>query len=369
VSEANNIWTVDTPQYPIRIGRGVRERVAQFAPPNAARFALISDSNVCSLHCDSVREKLAPLGHVETLPFPAGEAAKTREMKADLEDRMLATGFGRDCVIVAVGGGVTLDLAGFVASTFMRGVPWISLPTSLLAAVDAGVGGKTGVNAPAGKNLIGAFYPPLAVLIDLNFLTTLPTIEMKNGLAEMVKHAVIADKLHLDELLATGRQMPRPDLSVLGRAIHRSVQIKAHIAGEDPYEQNLRQVLNLGHTIGHAVEKVSKFEIRHGLAVSIGIAVVTAMAVELGIFPEADRTQVIAVLKTLDLPTRVPHDLDEQAILESTRNDKKGRHGRTRYVLPAGIGKMAQNEDGGYGMEIDDALVLSTLRALKDSPA
>lgn len=363
---APTVWSVTTPQHPVRIGRGILQSLSDFVPQNVATCAIIADQNVAELHADAVRKLLAGQWRVETFLVPPGERHKTRATKEALEDAMLAAGLGRDTVVIALGGGVTIDLAGFTAATFLRGVPWVALPTSLLAAVDAGVGGKTAVNTPAGKNLVGAFHAPAAVLIDLALLETLPLPEWQNGLAEMVKHAIIADKTYLDDLLLLWRRGELPEDIALGRAIHRSVQIKARVTAEDPRETNLRQVLNLGHTIGHAIERVSDYRIGHGFAVAIGISAATALAVEQVGFAAADRTTILAALRACDLPTTIPFDLPLDRIVAATHGDKKARRGTARYVLPVAIGAMARGPQGGYGIEVNDAVVLAALQQLRD---
>lgn len=347
-------------EYPVLIGDGVSDRSSELLPKGCTAVALISDSNLSQLHRSRIVGALGERVSVAPLDFPAGEASKTRATKQQLEDAMLAAGLGRDCAVLALGGGVTTDLAGFVAGTFLRGVPWIAVPTSLLAAVDAGVGGKVGVNAAAGKNLFGMFHQPLGVLIDLRLLTTLPPPEIDNGLAEMVKHAVIADPQYLERLEGDVDRLRALEPDALAEPIRRSVEIKSEVVAADTEERDLRQVLNLGHTIGHAIEAVSEFSIGHGLAVAAGLAVECGIACRLGLMESDDRDLVRDALDRLGLPTAPPDGLEPAALLEATKLDKKGRRGRPRYALPAAVGRMARGEQG-FAREVPDDVVLAAI--------
>jgi 3-dehydroquinate synthase len=354
--------------YPVHLGAGASAKLGDSLPQGCAAAAVISDENVAGLHAGIIGEILSERVRVETFSFPAGEENKTRRVKEQVEDGMVGRGLGRDCVVVALGGGVTVDLAGFVASTYLRGVPWIAVPTSLLAAVDAGIGGKTGVNTTAGKNLVGTFHQPHAVLIDLNLLATLPPGEVDNGLAEMVKHAVIADGAYLDELESAAAGLRRLDPAALAGPVRRSVEIKARVVAGDPTEEDLRQVLNCGHTIAHALEVVSDYKINHGKAVAAGLSVEADIARRLGLLDPGEMLRLRAALKSLQLPAAPPADLDPEALLRATRMDKKGRQGRVRYALPEALGKMARGPEG-YGHPVEDRVVLEALREVRDCSA
>jgi 3-dehydroquinate synthase len=322
--------------------------------------AIVADETVASLHAARVEAALGGAPLLATVSFPAGEKSKTRATKERIEDELVERGLGRDGVIVALGGGVTTDLAGFVASTYLRGVPWMAVPTSLLAAVDAAIGGKTGVDTPLGKNLIGSFHRPLAVLIDLDLLSTLPREEVDNGLAEMVKHAVIADAAYLEELVQGADGIRALEPEALEAPLRRSVEIKAAVVHRDPEEQDERQVLNCGHTIAHAIEKTSSFRVRHGLAVSSGLSVEAGIACRLGILDSEERDRLRTALTGLGLPVAPPRDLAPSEILAATAVDKKGRKGRPRYALPEALGRMARGPEG-YGLEVEDSVVLAAL--------
>lgn len=339
---------------PSALGRAIATRWP------AHRMVLIADATVAALHGDRVR---AALGAEVVLTFPPGEASKTRETWAMLTDALLARGCGRDTVLVALGGGVTGDLTGFVAATYLRGIPLVQCPTSLLAMIDAAIGGKCGVDTPAGKNLVGAIHHPGLVWIDPTFLETLPLAARREGLAEAIKHGVIAEASYLAWLHAT---MPTlVDASPLPRGIahalvERSVGIKCEIVAADEREANRRQVLNLGHTIGHAIEQVSGYAVAHGEAVAIGMMAEARLAVRLGLAATAVPERISEVVRAAGLPTALPMAMDPAAILAATRQDKKARSGTVRYALPAAIGRMAGAEQG-YGIPVEEAAVLQTL--------
>jgi 3-dehydroquinate synthase len=293
---------------------------------------------------------------VDILTIPAGESNKTRETWSRLTDEMLAKGYGRDAAVIALGGGVVGDLAGFVAGTFMRGIPIIQVPTTLLAMIDASIGGKTAVDTPAGKNLVGVFHAPAAVLIDPQVLITLPVRELRAGFAEALKHGVIADEPYLNDVASRASRL----LSASGPAgdsmlslIVRSVEIKADIVSRDEREEGLRQVLNFGHTIGHAVELVSGYSLLHGEAVAIGMALESELAETIGLAQAGTAAAVSKALKSAGLPTALPPGSDGEAVIEAMRSDKKGRSGRTRFALPLRIGAMA-GEDTGWTVSVSD---------------
>jgi 3-dehydroquinate synthase len=298
-------------------------------------------------------------GTADVLTTPFGESNKTRETWARLTDQMLANGYGRDCVVIALGGGVVGDLAGFVAATFMRGIPVVQIPTTLLAMVDASIGGKTAVDTPAGKNLVGVFHPPAVVLVDPQALATLPLREMRAGIAEIVKHGVIADEAYLREVASRAAEV----LSASGSTsdtmlslIVRSVEIKADIVSRDEREDGLRKTLNFGHTIGHAVELVSGYSLLHGEAVAIGMALEGRLAEIIGVAQTGTAADISKALQSAGLPTDLPKGFEGDAVIEAMRADKKGRLGKTRFALPARIGAMAGAETGWTVSVRDDQL-------------
>jgi 3-dehydroquinate synthase len=269
---------------------------------------------------------------------------------------MLAKGYGRDSAIIALGGGVVGDLAGFVAATFMRGIPVVHVPTTLVAMVDASIGGKTAVDTPAGKNLVGAFHHPAAVIIDPHLLATLPLRELRAGFAEVVKHGVIADESYLrrtassiSELLSERGSMGDSMISL----VIRSVEIKADVVSRDEREEGLRKVLNFGHTIGHAVEMVSGFSLLHGEAVAIGMALESQLAERIGVAQTGTAATVTGTLQAAGLPTALPPGFEADAVIDAMGLDKKGRSGKTRFALPLRIGAMA-GADTGWTVAVGD---------------
>ena len=244
----------------------------------AERFAVISDDNVAPTHGRTVMEAGIDAGlDMALYTFPAGEASKTRKSWSILTDELLEAGFGRDSCVIAVGGGVTTDLAGFVAATFLRGVPVIQVPTSYLAMIDASVGGKTGVDVHAGKNLVGAFHPPRLVVADPEVLETLEVYERAQGLVEAFKHGAILDAEYFASLEGEAPDLLAADPAVAGPAVARSVQLKAEVVSEDEFEGGYRQILNFGHTLGHALEAASEYALGHGSAVALGMLMETRL--------------------------------------------------------------------------------------------
>jgi 3-dehydroquinate synthase len=284
---------------------------------------------------------------VEGVTIPAGERNKTRETKAWLEDRLLEFGAGQDTAMLAVGGGMTGDLTGFVASTWHRGIPVIQVPTSLLAMVDAALGGKTAVNLPSGKNLVGTLHQPRAVYADTDTLATLADDDYTDGLAEVVKSAVIADA----RLERSIRELAARDDAALEHLIPRCMQIKSRVVRRDEREAGRRAILNFGHTVAHAVEFVSGYRVRHGPAVAIGMCVEARLATEVTGFPVRQVGRLRKLLAALGLPIDIPHGLDTDDLVEATRRDKKARAGEARYALPQRIGRMLPGQDVTIAIE------------------
>jgi 3-dehydroquinate synthase len=292
--------------------------------------------------------------------MPAGEAHKTRDTWAHLTDEMLAAGCGRDTTVVALGGGVVGDLAGFVAATFMRGVPVVQCPTSLLAMIDASVGGKTGVDTTAGKNLVGAFHAPAVVLADVDMIATLPVEHRRAGLAEAIKHGVIADAAHFEELDASLSALLAGDSDATLDAVARSVEIKSSVVKADEREHGLRKTLNFGHTIGHAIEQASGYALLHGECVAIGMVLEARLAEHLGVAERGTAERLERILERAKLPVARPASISAETVLAATRLDKKSRGGSVEYALPSRIGAMA-NAGSCWSVAVDDAAVLQVL--------
>jgi 3-dehydroquinate synthase len=272
------------------------------------------------------------------IDIPDGEEFKTLATVSTVYDALMAAGFDRGCGLLALGGGVVGDLAGFVAATFLRGIPFVQIPTTLLAQVDSSVGGKTGVNHPLGKNLIGAFYQPRLVLIDVNTLTTLSPRDYHAGFAEVVKYGVIRDQTFFIDLQNNVEKLCDHDPSKLVTAIMRSCQIKADIVERDERENGLRAILNYGHTFAHAIENLSGYgEYRHGEAVAIGMVVAAQISESLGLCSHQDVEEVRQLLLAFDLPVLAPQ-YSADKLLEAIGRDKKVQTGLLRMILNRGIG-------------------------------
>ena len=329
--------------------------LARQAAP-AHRYALITDSNIQPLYAGTVESQF-DRGTLDVLTIPPGESNKTRETWARLTDQLLAKGYGRDSAVIALGGGVVGDLAGFVAATFMRGIPIVQVPTTLVAMIDSSIGGKTAVDTPAGKNLVGAFHSPAKVLIDPHLLATLPLRELRAGFAEVVKYGVIADETYLREVAAKAPNLLSAAGDFMGDSmlslIVRSVRIKASIVSRDQREEGLRKILNFGHTIGHAVELVSGFSLLHGEAVAIGMALESRLAERINLAQPGTAETVTTTLQAVGLATALPPDFDRDEVVEAMRSDKKARLGKTRFALPLRIGAMA-GADTGWTVSVGD---------------
>ena len=343
--------------------------VADTAP--ASTIAVITDDNVGVVAAPNVIASLrhfAPHSRVILHSVPAGEMSKTRDTWTRLTDWMLTERCGRDTTIVALGGGVVTDLAGFVAATFMRGVPVVQVPTTLLAMVDASIGGKTGVDTPLGKNLVGAFHQPAAVVIDPTVLRTLGAAERRGGLAEILKHGIIADASYVEQCLSLGSAVAAdntdaaiswhaPEVSVL---ILRSVEIKADVVRRDEREAGLRHVLNYGHTVAHALEAQANFGLAHGEAVAIGMLVEARLAELTGVAANGLVAVVLRALTQCQLPTTMPPSLDAPELVDRMRGDKKSRNGALVFSLPKQVGAMA-GEESQYLTTVSKDVVLSAL--------
>jgi 3-dehydroquinate synthase len=348
--------------YPVYVQPGGLARLAvlvdRYMPRR--RVALVADESVYRL----LRE--GRLAGAEwdgpALTFPAGERSKTRETWSRLTDELLGLGFGRDSGIVALGGGVAGDLAGFVAATYMRGISCLQVPTTLLAMLDASVGGKTGVDTPEGKNLIGAFHPPVAVLADPLVLATLPDREYRAGLAEAVKHGLIADREYFGWIETNAEALVARDPAAVEHLVRRSVEIKADVVGDDEREGGRRAILNAGHTVAHALERATDFRLAHGEAVGLGLLAEAALAAGLGLATPEAGARVGGLLERLGLPTRVGEPVGEERILAAMASDKKNRAGGIHFALPRGVGAMGAGPE--WTTEAGESAIRAALRAI-----
>jgi 3-dehydroquinate synthase len=343
--------------------------------PLGKKYAIITDSNVEKLYAGSLKDALARAGlSAMVFSFEAGEPNKDIYFCADKVDEMSQNGFGRDAAIIALGGGVVGDMAGFIASIFNRGIPYIQVPTTVLAQADSSIGGKTAVNTRYGKNLIGAFYHPKKVYIDVSTLKTLSDRDYICGLAETIKHGMLGDKDFFDFLLKNYDADKKKDPAFWLNIAKNNCRIKGQIVEIDPDEKGIRAYLNYGHTIGHAVEQLSldmfangkhKNFLSHGEAVSIGMMVVGEISWSLGYLPDEDLATLEKLLKHVGLPVRVPSDMDVEDIIQITLKDKKARDGMARYVLPIKKGKM-HDFGGAYTTYVAPQIVREAIKARRE---
>lgn len=305
-------------------------------PPTSA---IITDTTCEALYGKKLLENLKSHGLTASLyAIAPGEHSKTRETKASIEDWLLANKYGRDLCILALGGGVVCDLAGYVASTYHRGVPFVMLPTTLLAMCDASVGGKTGVNVPSGKNMIGTIYQPQAIFMDISTLKSLPIDEYKNGLVECIKHGIILDEEYFAYFEQHVEKIMAQDPSTLSHVIAKSVRIKKEIVQDDEHEVGKRRLLNFGHTIGHAIEVLTSNAIPHGRAVAIGIVAESYISMQLKILPEHSFERIINIFKAYGIDTTIAMRIHPGDFIEAMKIDKKALCNTPRFVLVQGIG-------------------------------
>jgi 3-dehydroquinate synthase len=300
-------------------------------------FLIVTDENVAKYHAEKIILSLRNAGADANLfTLPAGESHKALDTVNQIWHAFLRAGLDRKSTVIALGGGVISDLTGFAASTFLRGIDWVAVPTTLLAMVDASLGGKTGFDLPEGKNLIGSFYPPKLVFADPQALISLPETELVSGLAEVVKHGIIADP-QLFDLCTRGLDWIKGNLQEI---VKRAMAVKIRVIEEDPYEKSSRAALNLGHTVGHAVELVSRFRLRHGEAISIGMVAEAKLAERLTVAGKGFSETIGKPLSELGLPIHIPTELPREELIRVMRLDKKKSNGVVRFALPVEIGKV-----------------------------
>jgi len=326
-----------------------------------SRFAVITDSHVEPLYGEGVHAAIAARSDAELFSFPAGEWNKSRESWTTVTDQLLRHQLDRDTLLVAVGGGVTGDLAGFVAATFLRGVRYVQVPTTLLAMVDSSVGGKTGVDTEFGKNLVGAFHQPSAVLADVATLRTLPPVHVAAGMAEVLKHGIIADADYFQRALDVQDAIRKKDPAVLTEVVQRSVEIKSSVVAEDEREHGRRAMLNFGHTIAHAIEALLGYELLHGEAVAVGMFVEAQLGEHVGATEPGAASRIREALEAFHLPIEPPADLDIDRMLDVMRSDKKVRDRTVRFALPSSIGSMPVRDSGNSTIGIPEDELRSIL--------
>jgi 3-dehydroquinate synthase len=352
-------------RYPVLVGFGLLPRLEQLLAAEGiepGRVAIVTDDNVGPLHAGA----LSGLDPLVVITLPAGEEHKRLDTVKIIYDRLLAAGLDRSGAVIALGGGVIGDMAGFAAATYMRGLAFIQCPTTVLAMVDASVGGKTGVDLLQGKNLVGAFKQPLAVVADMDTLDTLPPAEYRSGLAEVVKHALISGQLSDFSLQPSAFRLPPqgrspvPDPQSL---ILEAILVKRDVVESDPFEGGRRKILNLGHTFGHAIEQVSGYAVRHGEGVAMGLVAAAHLSARLDYADAQLQQQIEAVLEHIGLPTRIPAELAEDELLAAMGHDKKKAGGRPQFVLLHRPGDVFVSD------QVPEAAVRQTLAALREAEA
>jgi 3-dehydroquinate synthase len=355
--------------YDIEIGYNLKDQLVEDLETGllgkTKKLAVITDTNVCDLYAKPISEKLMQAGFkVDMFVFPAGEKSKTRKTKEKIEDAMLEKGFRRDCAVIAIGGGVVTDLAGFVAGTFGRGVPFINYATTLLAAADASVGGKTAVDTPLATNLIGLFNQPRKVYLDIAAWKTLPDREMISGMSETIKHACLGSyemfefiEENLEDILGFKK-------FACEYIAENNCKIKYNVVMKDERESGLREVLNLGHTVGRAIETVSDYRLLHGEALAIGMTAQVLLSARLGYMSEEEAERVIALYARTGLPTRIPEYIDREELVRKLYTDKKVRDGKLRFVLQKGIGDVVEFSPGVFAKPIEESLAREIIMEL-----
>lgn len=350
--------------YPIEIQPGLLNDTAKLLKllaPLGSKFAIITDNLVSLLHGQKLYIDLMQAGlNVHLLTFPEGEQYKIRTTKESLENELFREGFGRDSCVIALGGGVVSDLAGYLAATYCRGIPLVIIPTSLMAMVDASIGGKTGVNVPHGKNLLGCIYQPRYVLIDPLALSTLPLEDLKHGLVEMIKYGLIADVHFFEYLEQNTSSILSLDSVVIEKCLYNCCRIKKEIIEEDTLEKGRRRILNFGHTIGHALESLTHYQLPHGQAVAVGLLVESYLCVLIGKISKEVLDRIYSLITQYGIPISVPEYFSPEHLLEAMVLDKKSSKGVPRFVTIEAIGSPSYH-DSQFCIEIDKKLIIDAL--------
>jgi 3-dehydroquinate synthase len=321
---------------PVFIKRGIWKDLSRFLAENFHKYTkfFITDSNIKSLYKDRIEQEFSKSpGYQGLLAFKAGEKSKSRAIKSNLEDLLFGKKAGRDTVLVAMGGGVTGDLVGFIAANLHRGIPLIHLPTSLIAQVDSSIGGKVGINHPQGKNLLGNFYHPQAIFIDVTFLKSLPEQEYRNGLAEVIKYAVILDNELWEILENEIEKILQRDLDLLEKIVHKCVQIKMQVVSEDEKESHYRSILNFGHTVGHALEQLSDYQLGHGYAIATGMIFAAKLSSATLGYPGKFVSRISKCLNAYDLIQVDLKKFNPDTVWEQMLLDKKARQKSPMFTL------------------------------------
>lgn len=353
--------------YEIEIGSRIINLQMEYLALLASKFAIITDTTIAPLYGMELQNQLTSHGLVAYLfSFPSGEAHKTRATKEHLENQMFEKGLGRDTCLIALGGGIVTDVGGYIAATYCRGIPLVMIPTSLLGMVDASIGGKTGVNAPYGKNLLGCIYQPKKVILDLSLLKTLPAQELSNGFVEIIKHALITDCKLFQDLETHSDQLLALDEALLEKIIIASCHIKKEIVEEDERESGKRHLLNFGHTIGHALELLTNYSLSHGEAVAIGLVVESYLSMQMGHLNQNSFNRIKNILLDYALPLKLPSKFPIKTLLEAMHLDKKSIKGKPRFVIIEAIGS-ALSFNSHYCTLVETPLLMTALKWMNDA--
>lgn len=328
------------------IESGALKKLPNEVRPLGKHFVIITDEHLKKTGEQVLKSMRDAMLQCNLLVIPPGENTKSLSFVEKISRSMAKLGVKRDGCVIALGGGVIGDLAGFVASVYMRGIPFVTVPTTLLAMGDSGIGGKTGVDLPEGKNLVGSFHQPKIILVDTLLLRTLPDRDFRSGLAEIVKHGVIVDRAFFTLLERNTRAIMRRDQKILKKIVSKSIHIKMNIVRKDEKESvkntdapNSRMLLNYGHTVGHALEKLSNYTMTHGEAIAIGMVAENRVAVGKKLLKEKDAERILNLLKTFKLPTKIPSNFTTREIKKALSTDKKNINGKLYFALPVRIGK------------------------------
>jgi 3-dehydroquinate synthase len=348
--------------YEIYIGNDIIDRMGLLLAKHnwGERYIIITDDMVSPLHGARVAGTLKEMGlKTDIIDFPAGEASKNMQTSLRIGDQLMALGADRTSALIALGGGVVGDITGFVASIYMRGIPYIQVPTTLLAQVDSSIGGKTGIDLSTGKNIIGTFYQPKGVFIDLAFLQTLESRELKNGLAEVVKYGIIDDPELFGILESKADDITKENVDLLEEIVTKSCRIKKGVVEIDEQEKGVRRILNFGHTIGHAIETETGYTIPHGDAVSMGMVAAALISERMRYLPSEDRERIIALIRAMDLPDRIPKGLKPEGIFARLKGDKKKAGDVLNFVLLKKIGIPFVTSD------VPESVITETIKGLQ----
>ena len=355
--------------YDIEIGHNLGDKLIEDLKnglvKGASKYAVITDSTVKDLYAEEIYNKMIKNGfNADLFVFPAGEKSKTRKTKEIIEDAMIEKSYRRDCAIIAIGGGVVTDLAGFIAGTYGRGVPFVNYASTHLAAADASIGGKTAVDTDMATNLIGLINQPQKVYIDIEAWKTLPRRQLISGLCETIKHACLADKEFFTYLENNIDKILQYDTEVCEHVAERNCSIKYNVVMQDENEKNMREILNLGHTVGRAIETVSNYKLLHGEAVAIGLVAEVNLAHSYGYVSEDDRKRVINLLDRVGLPTEIPDYINKEELVKKLYTDKKVRSGKLRFVLQDGIGNIKKFGEDVYAKQVPEEDIRTIIAAM-----